>query len=113
MNLKIKDVEKIGFKGVGLFDDSKWHQHYYAKLPKARRIYIIDDLEQSLSHFELSKKEWLAFEKNDLSLIPRGCCCVSGNKHKEHPILDFYGDWKRTFGTRNKTLKFIEKTMKG
>lgn len=113
MNLNTKDVEKIGFQGVGLFDDSKWHHRYYAKLPKTRRIYVIDDLEQSLSHFELSDKEWRAFENDKLSLIPRGCCCVSGNRCKENPVLDFYGDWKKKFRTRNNTLKFIEKTMKG
>ena len=112
MRLYTKDVEKIGFEGSGLFDDSKWHRFYYAKVPKTRRIYIIDDFEPSVSHFELSKKEWKEFMNNKLSLVPIGCCCASGNKHKENPILDFKGDWKLTFRTRNKTLEFIENLMK-
>lgn len=113
MNLNTKDVEKIGFKGTGLFDDSKWHHYYYAKLPKTRQIYIIDDLEQSLSHFDLNKEEWKAFENNKLSLIPRCCVYTRGNRCKENPVLDFYGNWKKRFGTKNNTLKFIEKAMKG
>ena len=112
MYLYKKDVEKIGFKGSGIFDDSKWHHFYYAKCPKTRKIYVIDDLEKSVSHFNLSEKEWKAFENGKLSLVPDGCCCASGGRYKDHPVIDFKGDWKKTFRTRNKTLAFIEKIMK-
>lgn len=112
MNLYAKDVAKIGFKGSGLFDDSKWYHFYYAELPKTKQVYIIDSVEESVSHFNLSDTEWKEFKRNVLSLVPPGCCCASGNKYKEYPILDFKGDFKRCFKTLKNTLKFISNLMK-
>ena len=110
MYLSAKNVEELGFIKSGLFS-SKYHHHYYAKRPKSRKIYIIDNFDQSISHFVLTNDEWEDFEENDLSLVPIGCCCATGNRHKENPIVDFMGDFKNVFGTRKKTLAFIEKLM--
>lgn len=112
MQLYVKDVEKIGFKGSGLFDDSKWFHFYYAKKPALKKIYVIDSIEQTISHFDLSAKEWKEFERGKLSLIPIGCCCATGGKYKDNPSIDFQGDFKTVFGTKNKTLKFIEGLIK-
>jgi hypothetical protein len=46
-----------------------------------------------------------------LSLIPLGCCNASGwsRKYKEKPVLDFKGDFKKWFKTKEKTLAYIGK----
>jgi hypothetical protein len=111
MHLYTKDLAKIGFKHSGLFDCSKIHHFYYAKVPSTRKIYVIDNFDQSLSHFCLTKKQWTEFPKGRLSLIPIGCCCATGNKYIENPLLDFKGDFKANFKTRSKTMEFIKSTM--
>jgi hypothetical protein len=110
MYLYIKNVKPLGFTGSGLFE-SKWHQFYYAKVPKTRKVFIIDNLEQSISHFTLTKQLYNKFEKGKLSLVPAGCCCATGNKCVENPIIDFQGNWRKMFKTRNKTVEFIKKIM--
>ena len=37
MDLYTKDVEKIGFKGSGIFA-SRWYHFYYAKVVKTRKV---------------------------------------------------------------------------
>ena len=112
MRICTKDVEKLGFKGSGMFDDSKWYQFYYAQVPSKRRVYILASFDQSISHFTLNAKDWKDFKNGDLSLVPIGCCCASGNKYKENPVVDFEGDFEKRFKTKENTLKFIEKLMK-
>ena len=111
MKLYTKDLTKIGFKHSGLFDDSKIHHFYYVKVPSTRKIYVIDNFDQSLSHFCLTKKQWAAFNKGKLVLIPLGCCCATGNENIENPILDFQGDFKTNFKSRKKTMEFIKSKM--
>lgn len=112
MKIYTKDVESLGFKCSGMFDDSKWNQFYYTKIQNKHRVYIIDNVDNSISHFNLNKKEWEAFEDGQLSLIPIGCCCATGNKFKENPVVDFQGDFEKFFGTKKKMLKYIEKLVK-
>lgn len=111
MYLSTKDVKKIGFKGSGMFVDSKYNHFYYATVPNKKQVYIIDNYDQSVSHFSLSEMELKNFNKGKLSLIPIGCCSVGGGKCKYYPTLDFNGDFKESFRTKNKTIEFIKKLM--
>jgi len=111
MYLYTKDVKDLGFRGSSVFD-SKCPHYYFAPRPRSKKIYVIDNFAQSISHFVLTKDEWEDFNKNELSLVPIGCCCATGGRHKENPIIDFQGDFKMVFGTRNKVLEFISKLMK-
>ena len=113
MKIYAKDVAPLGFKGSGMFDNSKWYHFYYAKCPKSRRVYIIDAIENSISHFELDKKDWKAFVDGKLSLVPEGCCCASGGRFRENPIFDFMGEWKSVFGSKEKALEFVRNIMRG
>lgn len=110
MNLYIKDIEHLGFKGNGVFK-SNWHHFYYATSPKSKKVFVIDNVEQIIGHFKLSKKEYNDFENGKLSLIPHGCCCVTDNKYIDNPITNFRGDFRKTFKTKKNTVKFIEDLM--
>jgi len=114
MKIYAKDVAPLGFKGNGMFDDSKWHQFYYATLPKQCKVYIISSLDpdQSISHFSLSQSQYKEFKNGKLSLVPIGCCCASGGKYIENPIIDFRGDFQNVFGTKDKFLKFVKKLLR-
>jgi hypothetical protein len=110
MNIYTKDVAPLGFKGSDLMED-KWHHHYYAKFPKTCRVYIINSLDESVSHFQLTKKQYGDFEEGKLSLIPRGCCCATGNRYIENPVVDVEGDFDKLFGKKKAFLQYLEKLI--
>ena len=88
MKIWLKDVAPLGFKGSGMWDDSKWYHFYYKIVPSKRRVYIIDALDRNLSHFSLTSKQYKAYMNGELSLVPLGCCCASGGKYLENPKKD-------------------------
>ena len=101
MEIYAKDVVPLGFKGNGMFSDSKWH-HYCLEQPKKRRFYIISNVDNSITHFNLSAREYQLYKRNRLSLIPLGCCDAGcGTREtKEDPEVDFLGDFDSCFLNR-------------
>jgi hypothetical protein len=87
MKIYLRHVLPLGFKGSGMWDDSKWYQFYYKIVPSKRRVYIIDALECTLSYFRLTIKQYKAYMSGELSLVPLGCCCASGGRYIENPVL--------------------------
>lgn len=112
MRITTKDVKPLGFKGSGMFDDSKWYQFYFASVPKHRKVYVISALDGTVSHFDLSKDDYEDFESGDLSVVPPGCCCASGNRFTEDFEIDFKGDVDKAFETKKDFLKFLKRLMK-
>lgn len=108
IRINTKDLEPLGFKGLGLMASS-WHHHYYLELPKKRKIYIVDSLDQSISHFKLTPKEYQQYKQDRVSLIPLGCCSAGGSDRilKENPTLDFEGDFER-LGRKRDVIKYIK-----
>jgi len=106
LKINTKDMEKIGFKGNGVFRSS-WHQFYYRSVLEKKSIYIYDALDERVQHFKLTSSQWRAFDNGKLKLIPEGCCNASGGKAKENPEIDFHGDLKKVFKTKKKFLEYV------
>jgi len=114
VKIYLKDVAPLGFKGSGMFSDSRWHHFYYLEQPKQRRFYIIDSLDISVSHFNLTAREYKRYKQNELSLIPLGCCDAgcSNRETKENPIIDFKGDIEKIFKTKKKFIDYLKGLIK-
>lgn len=82
-----RQIRPLGFKGSGMFVDSKWHLNYYRTFPKERVVLGIcggllgDD--EGVWRYELSTKQMKAFQSGKLSLVPPGCCSASGRPYLE------------------------------
>jgi len=86
----------LGFKGTGLFDDSTYHSFYRKLLPENRAVVVIGTvIPKCVNVFILSEKQWAAYRRGSLGLVPTGCCSASGRAHVEptveveHDELDF------------------------
>lgn len=115
MKIYAKDLAPLGFKGIGMFDDSKWYHMYSLEIPSRRTFYIINVLDDSISHFTLTPKQYKLYKANKLSLIPLGCC-NAGCSHLqslENPNIDFQGNFEKVFGKKKNLLVYIEKLVKG
>lgn len=102
----------LGFKGTGMFDDSKWYQRYKLEIPKKRRVYIVDIFDDSVCHFNLTLKQYRAFKANELGLVPLGCCGGFSGECLEHPTIDFQGNFDEVFGNKKNLLAYLEKLIK-
>lgn len=95
MNLKRKHVEPLGFKGEGPFPDANFCSLYYRVDAKSLTVTILSNLTpQTLSRFVLSKRQFTAFKKGKLSLVPPNCCNASGGPTLEDPKVFFEGEFK-------------------
>jgi len=111
MNIYTKDVAQIGFKGGGMFDDSKWHQFYYKVNPKSRKVYVLGSVlgDQYICHFNLSPSSLKMFQKGTLSIVPPNCCCATGNKYVNKYVMDFEGNFEDRFKKKAKFLEYLKK----
>ena len=109
MDIRTKDLAPLGFEGSGVFE-SWWHHFYYLEVPKKKAVYIWDNLDHELSHFDLDDKQWRSFKRGRLALVPLGCCCVTGRKYIEDPDIDYKGDMDKIFETKQTFLEFLKKT---
>ena len=91
-----KQVKPLGFKGSGMFCDSKWHLNYYRTFPKERTVVGICGgvVPEGVWRFELTAAQMKAFKNGQLSLIPPGCCSVSHRPHLEYPLWYHEGEIK-------------------
>ena len=110
MDILTKDVEHLGFKG-GLFA-RQWHAVFNAVIREKRRVVIIDNVRQQISHFDLSEKHFEEYSANKIALVPEGCCCATGRPYIEHPTIDFMGDFRKAFKTKKKLVEYIESLCK-
>lgn len=95
MYIKFKHVKDLGFQGVGMFSNSLSYLHYYHRNKKLRQIICISNsTPQNISVFDLSKKEWQQFMGGKLSLLPPGCCCVTGHQTINPNRILFWGTIK-------------------
>jgi len=100
MNVLRRHVGLLGYKGAHPFESS-YQAHWYKKIPELRRVICISNLcPQTISHFNLTKQQWRAFEKGTLALVPPGC--VGGLTGAHQTITEcttvFSGDfenWKK------------------
>jgi len=108
MKIYTKDLEPLGFKGNNIMI-SNWHHHYYCEVPSRKEVYVFDNFEHTVCHFELDGKQWSAFKRGTLGLVPPGCCGgLFGGKYTEDYKMDFQGDVEKIFGKRAFKKKFLE-----
>ncbi len=114
MKMLTDNLEPLGFKGNNMLV-SKCHNYYYAThvtKEGVNQIIVVDNLNEAIYHFNLSKKEMKMFNQNKFSVVPIGCCGgLWGNPYTEDRIIDFKGDFKETFKTRKNVLVFIASLM--
>lgn len=95
MRIWLRQVAPIGFKGSGLFDDSKEYSFYYKKDPKKRKVIVLGNTAiQTVSVFTFTPKEYKAFERGKLGITPPGCCNAVGKPSKECYSMIHQGDIK-------------------
>jgi hypothetical protein len=81
--LRTKLMEKLGFKGTGLFQTA-YHTHYKKSLPENRAVIVVGALAPAMVNvFALGEKDWRAYQRGTLALVPTGCCSVSGRRYAE------------------------------
>lgn len=112
MDMLTKHLWPLGFKGVGLFDDSQYHAHFYAEVPAKRRVVVLSNLyPQAITCFDLSQDEYDQFKRNELGLVPLGCVSLGMKPSLYRQEILFKGDFKKSFRTRNKILAFLKEAM--
>lgn len=98
MNIYLRHVERLGFKGSGMFCDAKWHSYYYHVDYPRRTIVVVGNLTpQTVSVFWLTPGQFRAFRAGKLGLTPPGCCNATGGKSLDDPYVLFKGtikDWR-------------------
>ena len=81
MKVMLKHVKHSGFKGSDMYDDAKFHWHYYRACPLTNTFTIISNHSpQYVCQFQLTPEEMKAFKANRLGIVPPGCCSASGRK---------------------------------
>jgi len=70
-----------GFKGSSRWADAKSSMFYYKQYPKVRAILCVaNTCRWEISLFRLSTEKWRAFNNGNLTIVPPGCCNVSGRR---------------------------------
>ena len=65
MYLRTEDVEKIGFQPLAIFKN-RVHHFYYGEFLKYKKVFVIDNIDQTISHFALTSKEWKDYKAANL-----------------------------------------------
>lgn len=95
MILRTRYMRPLGYKGSGMFDDSPSYSHYYKKLPECCSVVVVSNTCPTyIGVFRLTKRQYSAFEKGTLSLVPNGCCSPSTKKQMEGCDVLFSGEFK-------------------
>jgi hypothetical protein len=93
MNIKTKQIAPLGFNGSGMYDYATSYNHYYKKDPVNYRIIGVTSLcGNTVFSFQLTKEQYAAFEKGNLSLVPPGCCCASGRPYIDNDECNIHYD---------------------
>lgn len=81
MLVKTRHVAPLGFTGNDLFGSSfHW---VYKKMFQADRVFLVisNYTPQNIERFDLSAAEFRAYRRNQLCLVPHGCCSPAGPPH--------------------------------
>ena len=108
MNFYTRHVKPLGFKGSGIFTDSKWYSTYYLVNPELRLVIILQNLSQALSVYRLNACDFKRFREGKLSLIPPGCCNPSGGPSRTNAIVFHEGEIKNVAHLRELVGKITE-----
>jgi hypothetical protein len=103
----LRQVAPLGFKGTGMFIDSKWHHNYYRVFEKEYVVIGICGglVPDGVWRFDLTRAQMRAFKKGKLSVIPPDCCSAS-----HRPKVD---DYKWVFEGTIKNLRHLKQILAG
>lgn len=95
MILRTRYMRPLGYKGSGMFDDSPSYSHYYKKLPECCSVVVVSNTCPTyIGVFRLTKRQYAAFEKGKLSLVPNGCCSPTAKAQVDGCDVLFSGEFK-------------------